>query len=130
MGGWPQLVNKLLLNDLEYRGNLVPEVKAAIPEAIDDLFRTCVAEGATTLILPKKPVSFTSLIAILKELNLIKTAAPVVSPPSLAPPAASSSAAPPPTPELAFVAPIESIEDSETARLLAQHHTQVSLVSI
>ena len=124
------MVNKLLLNDLEYRGNLVPEVKTAIPEAIDDLFRTCVAEGATDLILPKNPVSFTSLIAILKELNLIKTAVPVVSTPSLAPPAESSSAAPPPTPELAFVAPLESIEDYETARLLALHHTQVLLVFI
>ena len=59
-------------------------------EAISDMFTTCLAAGATDIVLPAKAISYTELIRQLKDKGLIKPPTP----PGPAPPP------PPPPPAL------------------------------
>lgn len=71
-GGWQQLGTKLANHNLEFRGNKTPALKSAVPEAISDLFNSCLAEGAVDLILPQRPLTYTALVTELINLGLIK----------------------------------------------------------
>ena len=92
---------KLENNNLDFRGNGVAANKAAITEAIQDMFTACVAEGAT-LDLPTKPMTYSEVIAILKEKGLIKGH-----------PTPSTSAPP---------------QSPEEMQLLAQHRQEVKII--
>ena len=91
---------------MEFRGSRVPKVKTAVTEAIRDLHRSCVDEGATDLELPTKPLTYSDLIIKLKDLGLIPSTPPV---------AAQRSAAD----------RIEQVEQQQQLALLETHRTEV-----
>ena len=76
---------KLNISDLVFKGGLVPEDKKAIKDVMLDTFNNCVAEGAASLELPAKPLSFTTLISTLREKGLIKGSGSVSSLPQIPP---------------------------------------------
>ena len=123
-GGWQQLLDKLSINGLIFRGAFVPEVKAAVKDVINDTYSNCLAEGAT-LTLPEKPVTFSVLIRILKEKGLIKSPAP----PSQAP-APTQSLDPPPPPPCQTLQFPPGPSSSTEADLQADHRRQVHTKSL
>ena len=94
---------------MEFRGSRVPKVKTAVTEAIKDLNESCVDEGATDLELPTRALTYSSLIAKLKDLGLI-------------PP-------PPPPPEVVQQGPaparVEQVEQQQQLLFLDSHRTEV-----
>ena len=51
----------------------MPTNPSAVPEAISTLVSGLKSGGAVDLVIPKRPVSFTTLVKALKELQLIST---------------------------------------------------------
>ena len=80
---------KLSICDLNFVGGLVPEDKESLKDMILTTFNNCVADGAENLQLPDQPLSYSSLIQVLKDKGLLKS--------SLSTPS-SSRATPPPLP--------------------------------
>ena len=71
-GGWTRLETKLGLNNLVFKGSLIPTNPSAVQEAIEDLANSCKTEGAEDTVLSLKPLSFTNLIRKLEQKGLIK----------------------------------------------------------
>ena len=62
---------------MDFRGSKVPAVKNAVKEAIKDLHKACIDEGAAEdLELPRKPLTYAALITQLKTLGLLPASAP------------------------------------------------------
>ena len=70
------MVMKLGNNNLYLKGSTVPGNKEAIKEAILDTFNACIGEGAEDLKFPTQPLTYTSLISILKEKGLVQGPTP------------------------------------------------------
>ena len=79
---------KLSICDLNFVGGLVPEDKESLKDMILTTFNNCVAEGAENLQLPDQPLSYSSLIQVLKDKGLLKSSCSTPS---------SSRASPPPS---------------------------------
>ena len=94
---------------MEFRGARVPKVKTAVSEAIRDLHKACVDEGATDLELPTAPLTYSALVNKLKDLGLIPP-----SPPKVAPRVAASHA--------------EQVEQQQQLLLLETHHNEVLFI--
>ena len=106
-GGWSQLTTKLNNHGLDFRGSKVPAVKNAVKDAIKDLHKACIDEGAAEdLELPTKPLTYAALIAQLKTLGLL--------------PSASQAA---PGPVAGDV--MDMVEEQHQQKLLDDHHNEV-----
>lgn len=92
---------------MEFRGSRVPKVKSAVSEAIRDLHKACVDEGATDLELPTGPLTYSALVTKLRELGLIPP-----SPPKVAPGVAASRA--------------EQVEQHQQMLLLGTHRNEAA----
>ena len=70
-GRWPELQNKLELNDLDYPGRKLPEDNAL--DNIRTMHAKCLKDGAPSFPCPTSPTTYTDLIKILKEKGLISS---------------------------------------------------------
>ena len=75
-GRYPQIMSKFALNDLHCDLFLVPSDPDAVIDTIRDVHATCVKEGATNLVCPTEPITYTSLVNTLKEKKLFPSIPP------------------------------------------------------
>ena len=64
---------KLSISDLSFQGGLVPEDQKSIKDIILTTYNNCLGEGAENLELPDKPLTYSSLIKVLKDKGLLKS---------------------------------------------------------
>ena len=70
-GRWPELTNKLSLNDLEYKGTKVVVEPEAALENVRTCHATCLKDGAPQFPCPNKPHSYSEVVEILRKKGLI-----------------------------------------------------------
>ena len=70
-GRWPELTNKLILNDLEYKGNRILTDRESALENVRTSHATCIKEGAPPFPCPNAPQTYSEVVAILKKKGLI-----------------------------------------------------------
>ena len=71
VGGWTRLKNRLGSNNLVYQGSRVPSIATAITGAVQELVSSCEALGGDVSKVPKKPLTFSKLVAALEKANLL-----------------------------------------------------------
>ena len=71
VGGWTRLKNRLGSNNLVYQGSRVPSIATAITGAVQELVSSCEALGGDVTKVPKKPLTFSKLVAALEKANLL-----------------------------------------------------------
>eukprot|EP00092_Neocalanus_flemingeri_P102787 GFUD01131485.1.p1 GENE.GFUD01131485.1~~GFUD01131485.1.p1 ORF type:complete len:503 (-),score=87.45 GFUD01131485.1:80-1561(-) len=71
-GGWGRLEIKLSLNNLLYKGKIIPSNPSAVQDTIDDLVSYVRAQGVEDFDVPAKAVTWTVLIKQLTDKGLIK----------------------------------------------------------
>ena len=60
------------MSKLKFTGSKVPSDPSSVPGAVADIAALCVAEGATDLVVPDRPLPFKDLTAMLTEKGIFK----------------------------------------------------------
>ena len=75
-GGWAELQNKLILQDLEYKGKTVPKNREAVLDNVRTYHASCLKEGSASFPCPTEPLTYSELIPLLRQKGIISSQHP------------------------------------------------------